>query len=89
MTAADINQRLRDLPFRPFRVHLSDGSSIRVTDATMVLVSESSAIIPTELGHDSQGYPLIKRWRTVALSHMVQFSDVDEPIGGKQRKRKR
>jgi hypothetical protein len=28
------------------------------------------------------------RWRTVALSHMVQFADPDEPGSGKQRKRK-
>jgi hypothetical protein len=54
----------------------------------MVLVEESSVILPTEMAHDAEGYPLVKRWRTVALSHMVQFSDVDEPVSGKRRKRK-
>lgn len=88
MTAADLNQRLYDQPFRPFRIHLSDGSAIPLTNAGMVLVGETSIVVPTETGRDSQGFPLVKRWRTVALSHMVQFSDLDEPVSGKNRKRK-
>lgn len=88
MTRTDLNHRLHDNPFRPFRIHLSDGSTIPVINAGMVLVEESSVILPTEMAHDSEGYPLVKRWRTVALSHMVQFSDVDEPVSGKRRKRK-
>jgi hypothetical protein len=60
-----------------------------VTNAGVVLVGESSAILPTELGHDAEGFPVVKRWRTVALSHMVQFSDLDEPVTGKQPKKKR
>jgi hypothetical protein len=69
MQAVDLNHRIYDSPFRPFRVHLSDGSNIAVTNAGMVLVGESSVILPVELGHDAEGYPLVKRWRTVALSH--------------------
>ena len=88
MMPVDINHRLYDKPFKPFRIHLSDGSSIAVTNARVVLVGESSAILPTELGHDSEGFPVVKRWRTVALARMVQFSDLDEPVGGKGPKRK-
>ncbi|HEY8751113.1 MAG TPA: hypothetical protein VIM11_24230 [Tepidisphaeraceae bacterium] len=88
MMPVDINHRLYDKPFKPFRIHLSDGSYIAVTNAGVVLVGESSAILPTELGHDTEGFPVVKRWRTVALAHMVQFSDLDEPVGGKGPKRK-
>jgi hypothetical protein len=88
MTSSDLNRRLYDIPFRPFRIHLSDGSSIPVNNGNMILVEESSAIVPTEMGHDPEGYPLVKRWRTVALSHMVQFSDVDEPIADKRPKKR-
>jgi hypothetical protein len=87
MRTKDLLSRLNDLPFRPFRIHLSDGTSIPVSDPGMILVSPSSAVLPTEYGkHD--GERVVTRWRTVALSHMVQFSDLDEPIGGKQRRRK-
>lgn len=89
MTATDLNHRLYDTPFRPFRIHLSDGSNIPVMNAGMVLVEETSAILPTELGHDSEGFPLVRRWRTVALGHIVQFSDVDEPLSGKRPKKRR
>ena len=89
MTATDINKRLYDKPFRPFRIHLSDGSTLPVMNGGMVLVGESSVIIPTEVGHDTEGFPLVKRWRTVALAHMVQFSDVDEPVSGKRPKKRR
>jgi hypothetical protein len=89
MTATDLNHRLYDAPFRPFRIRLSDGSNIPVMNAGMVLVGESSAILPTEVAHDSEGFPLVRRWRTVALAHIVQFSDVDEPITGKRPKKRR
>jgi hypothetical protein len=88
MQAVDLNHRIYDSPFRPFRVHLSDGSNIPVTNAGMVLVGESSVILPVELGHDAEGFPLVRRWRTVALSHMVQFSDIDEPVSGKRPKKR-
>jgi hypothetical protein len=88
MTAGDINQRLRDIPFHPSRIHLSNGSSIPLMDSAMVLVGETSVIVPAEMGCDSQGFPLVKRRRTIVLAHMVQFSDIDEQVGGRHRKRK-
>jgi hypothetical protein len=88
MQAVDLNHRIYDSPFRPFRIHLSDGSTIPVTNAGMVLVGESSVILPVEVGHDTEGYPLVRRWRTVALAHMVQFSDIDEPVSGTRPKKR-
>lgn len=88
MAPVDLNHRLYDAPFKPFRIHLSDGSTIPVANAGTILVGESSAILPTEMGRDTEGFPVVKRWRTVALSHMVQFSDLDEPIGGKRPKKR-
>ena len=87
MSPADINQRLYDQPFRPFRIHLTDGSSLAVTNAGTLSVGETSAIVPVELGRDSNGHPLVKRWRTVALAHIVQFSDIGEPVMGKGKKK--
>ncbi|HWE92599.1 MAG TPA: hypothetical protein VG269_01380 [Tepidisphaeraceae bacterium] len=87
MTAVDLNERLYDQPFRAFRIHLSDGSSIPVMNAGMVMVSETSAILPVETGNDAHGHPLVKRWRTVALAHITQFSDVDEMVSAQGKKR--
>lgn len=89
MNRSEFNHRLYDDPFRPFRIHLSDGSTIPVTNAGMLIVEESSVILPTEMARDPEGYPLVKRWRTVALAHMVQFSDLDDSVGGKRPKKRR
>jgi hypothetical protein len=87
MRAKDLLSRLADRPFLGFRVHLSDGSTIPVTDAGMFIVGASSAILPTEYGKED-GERIVARWRTVALSHMVQFSDLDEPVSGKRPKKR-
>ena len=87
MRAKDLLNRLNDQPFRGFRIHLSDGSAIPVTEPGMMIVGVSSAVLPTEYGRD-EGERVATRWRTVALSHMVQFSDLDESVSGKRRKRK-
>jgi hypothetical protein len=88
MTAGNLNLRRYDSPFRPFGIHLSDGTTIPIANAGTVMVTESTALLPVELGKDDQGFPLVRRWRTVALSHMVQFSDIDEPVMGKRPKKR-
>lgn len=78
MRVKDLINRLNDRPFRGFRIHLSDGSSIPVTESGMIVVGPSSAVLPTDFGRED-GERVATRWRTVALAHMVQFSDLDEP----------
>jgi hypothetical protein len=86
MRAADLLKRLEDHRFRPFRVHLSDGTKIVVRQPGMVIVGLSSAIVPTEFTKDSEGMQVAKDWRTVALAHIVQFTEVNG--NGKDRHRK-
>ena len=87
MRVKDLINRLNDQPFKGFRIHLSDGSSILVNEPNRIIVGPSSAVLPTEFGRE-EGERVATRWRTVALAHMVQFADADEPVSGKQRKRK-
>lgn len=87
MRVKDLINRLSDRPFKGFRIHLSDGSTIVVNDPGMIIVGPSSAVVPTEFGRE-QGERVATRWRTVALAHMVQFADTDEAVSGRQRKRK-
>ena len=87
MRPSDILNRLHGEPFRPFRVHLSDGTFLDVPEAGMVIVGESSAVLPSSFEKDGDGHRLAKQWRTIAINHIVQFSNLDESENGKRRRR--
>ena len=88
MRAEDLLNRLQDVPFRAFRIHLSDGTTLDVPEGAMVIVGKSSAVLPSRFDHDEEGRRIAARWRTIALVHIVQFSDLDEPDNGKTRRRR-
>ena len=88
MTAQDLLNKLHDQPFQPFRARLSNNSSVDVLDRNTVVVGPSSAIMPIETTKDSSGYYLVTRWRTVALAHIVEFTDIDVKGNGSRRKGK-
>jgi hypothetical protein len=85
MSPSDLLNRLHDEPFVPFRVKLSNSTSIEITDPGLVIVGPTSAIMPIQTMTDESGYTLVTQWRTIALSHMVEFSDVDPPKKPKKR----
>ena len=86
MRPADLLQKLEDQPFRPFRIHLSDGTVLPVTNAGMVVVGPSSAIVPTAWSKDEEGRRLARCWRTIALVHIVQFTEFSERLNGRRRR---
>ena len=88
MRARDLLNKLHDEPFQAFRVRLSNNSTIDVLDPNTVVVGPSSAIMPLETIRDGRsGHYLVSRWRTVALSHMVEFTDIDPPKSSSTRGR--
>jgi hypothetical protein len=88
MQPSDLFDRLNDQPFKPFRVHLSDGSKVDVSMPGMIVIGESSVVMPTVWTKDDEGRRFAKHWRTVSIAHILQFGDIDETIEGKHRKRK-
>jgi hypothetical protein len=86
MRARDLLNKLHREPFQPFRVRLSNNSTIDVLDANTVVVGPSSAIMPIETKRDGNYY-IVSRWRTVALAHMVEFTDIEPPKSASTRKR--
>ena len=88
MRPADLVGKLEDHPFKPFRVHLSDGTVLDVPNAGMVIVGPSTAVLPTRFTEDDEGNRLAARWRTIDLLHIVQFSDLDEDSNGKRRRKR-
>ena len=81
----DFEAKLDDYPFKPFRVHLSDGVTINIVEPGTTYVGASSVLIPSDWV-TIEGERRVGRWRTIALSHITQFSDIDEPVSGKRPK---
>lgn len=54
MNAKDIRDLIRISPFKPFRLHLADGKSLRVPHTDFILVGAEVAVIASEL---PQGVP--------------------------------
>lgn len=79
MSPRDLLHRLHDEPFKPFRVRLSNNTTIDVNHAGSVIVGPTSAVMPIQTTQDDFGYTLVTQWRTVALSHMVEFAELDPP----------
>lgn len=53
----------------------------------MVIVGETSAIVPDVFTRDAEGYRLAKHWRTIAISHIVRFDDLPIPRNGHRKKK--
>jgi hypothetical protein len=87
MTDRDLLNKLHDEPFQPFRARLSNNTTIDVLDPGTVVVGPSSAIMPIESTLGEHGYYVVTRWRTVALSHIVEFIDIDPPKASGRKKR--
>jgi len=45
----------------------------------MIVVGRSSAVLPTRFGADEEGRRLAEAWQTVALVHMVRFTELESP----------
>jgi hypothetical protein len=87
MTDRDLLNKLHDQPFQPFRVRLSNNSTMDVLDPNTVVVGPTSAIMPMEANIGEHGYYVVSRWRTVALALMVEFIDIAPPKSQRGRKR--
>jgi hypothetical protein len=51
----DIRDLMRTMPFKPFRLHLADGKSLRVPHPDFILAGSAQLVIATELPHETPG----------------------------------
>lgn len=79
MNYRDLNRKLHDEPFRPFRIKLVNGTAYDVVEPWMVMVGETSAIVATNKRKDDTGYEVVTDWRTISIDHIIEFSDIEGP----------
>ena len=87
MTYHDLSGKLNDHAFKPFRIRMSNSSTIDVRHPGSIIVGESSAVVPTDTMKDDRGYTVARDWKTISISHIVEFVDLNEKDSGPKRKR--
>lgn len=71
MNQQDIVEMLRQRPFQPFRIHLTDGKVYDIRHPEMMVVDRSKAFI--FFPPSNMSLPVIERYEVVALAHMTRF----------------
>lgn len=41
--------------------------------------------MPLQTAKDDFGYTLVTQWRTIALSHMIEFADIEPPKSSRRK----
>ena len=77
MPPADLLTYIRQRPFIPFRIHLTDGKTYDIAHPEMVMPGIVSAVIGVPV---SPAEPLYGRTETVALRHIVRLVPLDGQV---------
>ncbi|MBY0228798.1 MAG: hypothetical protein K2W96_05950 [Gemmataceae bacterium] len=74
MRAPDINHYVRQVPFRPFRLTLTDGRTYDIRHPDMAIAGRSSVVVG--LPPSGSTGPGIVRLVTVSLLHVMQIEEL-------------
>jgi len=72
-----IVEMLREKPFRPFRIYLSDGTVYEIRHAELVMVGRSKAMIFFPIGDEP--HAVFERYISVSLLHITRLDPVPPP----------
>ena len=78
MTDRDLLRRLEETPFKPFRIRMVNNTVYDIFDPGMVIVAKSSAFVVTQYERDEDSRRVAADWRTISISHILEFSDIDD-----------
>ena len=76
ITAKQVRELITANPFKPFRVHLSDGSHYDVTNRDMAIVEKNTVDIGVNLDPDGIADGLVR----CAILHIVKLADLEASI---------
>ena len=88
MTNRDVLLRMSDQPFKPFRLKLVNNSTYDITAPWMLMPGETSAVVATQTRRDDRGFDVITEWKTISISHILEFSDLHDKSNGSRRRKR-
>jgi len=72
ITAALLKQRMESRPFRPFRIHMSDGKTYDIPNHDAMFIKRNVVEIGTDLDVDS----IAERFIQCAILHITSVEDL-------------
>jgi len=72
ITVTEIRERMQDNPFRPFRIHTSDGKAYDIFNHDMMFVKRNDVEVALDLDANS----VAERFAKVALLHITALEDL-------------
>jgi len=80
MRRDELIEALRASPFRPFRLHVSDGAAFDIHHPEILMVFRASAIVgvPVEQSdtNGSTDYPDLERYSSIDLRHITRIEEL-------------
>ena len=87
MRRDDLVEKLRQSPFRPFRLYMSDGGTFDIRHPEMLMITRHSAVVGMlegrGNGNSGEGYPRIERYTDIDLLHVTRVEQLSESRGQK------
>lgn len=75
ITVKELKERMQEFPFRPFRIHTSDGRSYDITNHDMMFIKRNGVEVALDLDADS----IAERFAKIAILHVASLEDLAAP----------
>ena len=72
ITAMQLRERMNEIPFRPFRITLSDGRTLTVPNHDVAMVKRNSI----EIGIDLDSRSFAQKYVECAILHITSIEDI-------------
>jgi hypothetical protein len=72
ITAMQLRERMNEIPFRPFRINMSDGRSFTVINHDVAFVKRNSI----EIGIDLDSRSFAQKYVDCAILHITSIEDI-------------
>jgi hypothetical protein len=72
ITVTELRERMQENPFKPFRVHTSDGKAYDITNHDMMFIKRNGV----EIALDLDANAVAEKFAKVALLHITALEDL-------------
>ena len=88
MTSKELLHKVRDEPFKPFRIRLADKRTFDISHPGMVMVGPERAVVVTRRGVNRNGRWFAEDWTEIYIADITAFAALNAKRANASRKRR-